>query len=330
MKTAFKPHLLTILILSISLVPGPVTADLENENIKTAVIDSLKDDPPTSSIDCYVVIRDGVFHKRESRKPGAEVSGFQAIGVRSVVNLLRVTPLTKPDDGEIREYLALRLQSNPWVSDEMVKSTVKDGVVSFHGAVDSLSERSRLIAMAEIYGVSEIVADDLVASPELRARMERPHPPIFRTDEQIRETLEDTIYQDYRVDGGNIEVSVLDGDITLMGTVNSIGARVSAERIAMDLPGAADVYSFLRVKSDLDIGDDEIETSLERIFRSDAVLADAGISVNVKDQIVELEGMVDAVWHRRRAVRIAANQWGVRRVTSRLRVDWDSEENSAE
>ncbi len=244
-------------------------------------------------------------------------------GVRSVVNHLRVLPFAEVDDNDIRLQLSLRLEIDPWVRDDFVKFSVEEGVVRLYGAVDSLSEKERLISLAEVRGVIEIDAENLEASPGLRPPLERPHRPLFRSDDELKEALEEAFYQDYRIGRGNIEISVTDGLITLTGAVESIGAKAAAESVAADLPGGDQVFSFLTVSRLEAVSDDQIAEALRERFRGDSVLHQSGFTVEVEESAVTLSGQVETVYQRMRAMRIAANQPGVARVTSRLRIDWD-------
>lgn len=258
--------------------------------------------------------------KRQAEKMASSVAG-----VRSVVNLLRVMPLTLPDDKEITQNIALRLGSNPWIDSELVKMTVEDGVVSLYGAVDSYAERSQLIELARAYGIKEVNAEKLTVSPGLRPKMHRPHKPLFRTDEELKTSLTDAFHQDNRLHKSDIKIKVLDSDITLVGSVDNIGAKAAAESNAGNLPGAGQVYSFLTIANQEGRSDADIEDRLNRTLQANALLGGTDVSAKVEDNVVTLEGMVNSTYQRRHAVNIASNASGIREVKSKLRVDWDSD-----
>jgi hypothetical protein len=71
-----------------------------------------------------------------------------------------------------------------------------------------------------------------------------------RSDDRICEDVNVALYRDPNIDAGDIEVRVLDGEVTLTGTVADKFARRMAEDIADSVFGVTDVQNLLRVKRD--------------------------------------------------------------------------------
>ena len=69
-----------------------------------------------------------------------------------------------------------------------------------------------------------------------------------RSDERIREDVNDRLTDDLYLDASDIEVSVNNGEVTLSGTVDSRTAKRRAEDIADDVSGAKHVQNNLRVR----------------------------------------------------------------------------------
>lgn len=68
-----------------------------------------------------------------------------------------------------------------------------------------------------------------------------------RSDDRIREDVNDRLSDDPYVDASDIEVSVSNGEVTLTGTVDSRQARRRAEDIAESVSGVAHVQNNIRV-----------------------------------------------------------------------------------
>jgi hypothetical protein len=68
-----------------------------------------------------------------------------------------------------------------------------------------------------------------------------------RSDDRIREDVNDHLTDDWRVDASNIEVKVSSGEVTLSGTVNSRDEKRRAEDIAENISGVKHVQNNLRV-----------------------------------------------------------------------------------
>lgn len=83
---------------------------------------------------------------------------------------------------------------------------------------------------------------------EMRSHSGRGPKGYTRSDERIREDVSDRLTDDWLVDASNIEVTVLGGEVTLSGTVDSRQAKHRAEDCAESVPGVRDVQNNLRVQ----------------------------------------------------------------------------------
>ena len=70
----------------------------------------------------------------------------------------------------------------------------------------------------------------------------------IRSDERIREDVNDKLTEDWRVDASAIEVGVASGEVTLDGTVPSREQKRRAEDLVESLSGVKHVQNNLRVK----------------------------------------------------------------------------------
>ena len=68
-----------------------------------------------------------------------------------------------------------------------------------------------------------------------------------RSDDRIKEDVNDRLSDSHQLDASNIEVSVSDGEITLSGTVDSRSAKRRAEDIADSVSGVKHTQNNLRV-----------------------------------------------------------------------------------
>lgn len=69
-----------------------------------------------------------------------------------------------------------------------------------------------------------------------------------RSDERIREDVCEALTYDAHVDASDIEVSVKDGEVTLIGTVSGRGEKRLAEDVAEGVRGVSDVHNQLRIR----------------------------------------------------------------------------------
>lgn len=68
-----------------------------------------------------------------------------------------------------------------------------------------------------------------------------------RSDDRIREDINDRLTDDGRLDATHVEVQVVEGEVTLSGTVDSREAKRRAEDIAERVTGVGDVQNNLRI-----------------------------------------------------------------------------------
>lgn len=75
-----------------------------------------------------------------------------------------------------------------------------------------------------------------------------------RSDERIREDVNEALYRDHRIDASDIEVTVKDTVVTLMGTVEERQMKRLAEDVAENCSGVTDVINQLRVSPNPNMG----------------------------------------------------------------------------
>jgi osmotically-inducible protein OsmY len=70
-----------------------------------------------------------------------------------------------------------------------------------------------------------------------------------RSDDRIREDVNDNLTDDWGVDAGNITVKVSNGEVTLEGTVSTRLQKRRAEDCAEEVSGVKNVQNNLRVQA---------------------------------------------------------------------------------
>lgn len=119
----------------------------------------------------------------------------------------------------------------------VISATVADGVVTLHGAVESLSHKR----LAEVLawwtrGVGN-VANHMQVLPEERD-----------TDEEVTDALRMVLEKDPALDAGSIAVEVRDHRVTLKGSVGGDEQWRLAARDAWYLTGVQDVENLLEIR----------------------------------------------------------------------------------
>ncbi len=140
--------------------------------------------------------------------------------------------------------------------------------------------------------------------------------------ERIKKDVVDNLYWDNRVDASDVKVEVSDEKVTLTGTVPSYTAKSAATANVWSIQGITDVDNQLNVKYPRSFTiptDAEIKNNVESSLLWDTDIDSSKIEVKVNNNIVTLEGTVDAYWKRYRAETLA-DTIGVFEIRNKLAV----------
>jgi osmotically-inducible protein OsmY len=148
------------------------------------------------------------------------------------------------------------------------------------------------------------------------------NPANGQNDEMIKKEIREQLFWDNRVNAANIDVIVLQGTVTLTGTVTSYTAKRAAALDAWTVPGVDDVKNLIKVRypEGAVTEDRVIRERIRNILIWNAALESVDIKVEVSGGIVTLRGTADAFWKKSRAEQVAASVTGVIAVVNQLGV----------
>lgn len=92
-------------------------------------------------------------------------------------------------------------------------------------------------------------------TPEIRGHFGKGPKGFKRTDEKIKEDVEEALFRSYDVDATHIEVKVKDGCVYLSGQVDSRQTKRLAEDAVDGVTGVLDVVNELTFKKDYPINE---------------------------------------------------------------------------
>jgi osmotically-inducible protein OsmY len=126
------------------------------------------------------------------------------------------------------------------------------------------------------------------------------------------------------VHGTAINVDTILGRVTLHGKVNSADEKTKAETVAERIDGVQSVSNLLQVvtpqhEKAVQVSDDELKPRIEQALQADPSLKSSAISVqSVNQGVVLLGGTAKTLSAHLRAVEVASDVAGVRRVASEI------------
>ena len=297
------------------------------ERIQKNIEDALIRDPATDTFEIDVSVREPgyVILKGEveswTEKRLVEKIAKSISGVTGIKNDIHIDYPEHPSDYKTKQEIKKRLEYDIWVDANLIKVKVKNMHVTLSGIVGSLLEKRYAQTDAWIYGVNSVDATNLDAKwwAKNNLQKEEQYPEII--DDDIKKAVQDAFTYDPRVYSFNPTINVENGVVTLTGTVNNLMARKAAEKDAKNTMGVWRVKNFLKVRPDVLVADELIESRIKSTLATDPIVDLYNIDVMVINGKVRLNGRVNYRAERQRAENIVSRQPGVINVNNKIIVD---------
>lgn len=241
-------------------------------------------------------------------------------GVRSVVNLIEISPPEDRSDQEVRRDVRQALMKDPATDSYELSAAVDDGHVVISGNVESWTEKQ--LTDKVVAGVNGVTG----TTNEVEVTYEADRP-----DEEILNEVEAALEWNALVDHALIDVSVQDGRVTLTGTVGSAAEKRQARYDAWTAGVAAVDDSGIEVARwarDEDLRKtkyvakpkDEMKAAVEDALVQDPRVYSFNVETDVSGSVVTLRGVVDNLKAKRAAEQVAEDTVGVSLVYNYIKV----------
>lgn len=303
----------------------PTTAR-DDEELAKAVDDAWLADPAADSYELSARAKKGVVTLTGTVQSYAEKSIAETVakgvrGVKEIKNEIKVDYKTDRTDQEIKKEIVARLENDIRVDDLLIDVEVKNGKVTLSGTVGSLQEKTQAGIDSWVAGVKSFDNDDLEIKWWARDDMVRMSTTVSRTDEEIKNAVEDAFLYDPRVLSFNPSVEVSNGTVTLSGVVENLKAKRSAEKDARNTLGVWRVKNHLKIRQDVP-GNDELEKRVATALLNDPYVERYDVTVNAYNGWVYLSGDVNTSFEKNHAERITEGVKGVVGVDNNLEYDY--------
>jgi osmotically-inducible protein OsmY len=221
-------------------------------------------------------------------------------------------PTRTRTDEEIQRDVLEELKWDAPVQPNEIGVSVKDGVVTLTGWVDSyLKKWAAEQAAHRVRGVAAVANDLEVRLPGAAER----------TDTDIAAAVTRALEWDAQVPVEQVDVTVSKGWVTLEGTVEWDYQRRAAERVVRSISGVRGVTNLINVQPRVTPSRDELKRKIERALVRSAQTDAERISVEVHDGRVVLKGKVRSWAEREEAERVVWSAPGIRKVENDIVIE---------
>jgi osmotically-inducible protein OsmY len=215
--------------------------------------------------------------------------------------------LTKTDE-EIQKDVLAEMKWDARVHPNEIGVSVKDGIVTLTGWVDSYLKKWTAEDIAHRVAGVKAVANDL----EVKLSTER-------TDADVAAAALRAIEWDAFIPSDQVEVTVSKGWVTLRGEVEWQYQRQDAERVVRRLAGVKGVTNLITVKPRVSAS--ELKRKIEDALVRNAELDANRITVEVQGSKAILKGTVRSWAEREEAERVAWSAPGITSVDNRITLE---------
>lgn len=312
------------------------TAAVPDTELRQAVGQASVDDPATNDYQVHWLVSEGVVTLSGTVQTWAEKQLVLRVlqGVRGVrafvadVLVIRGGEIVN-SDAEITTQIQELLDWDIRANGPLVQVRTTEQVVHLAGTMGTHAEKNRLVALAYQAGAARVDARDLFMAywalgREIHREQFAPQP-----DEAIARAVRDTLRLNPRVRAAETLVQVLDGVVTLAGTVSNLRTKQHAEQDARHVVGVSNVHNLLKVRPARLVPDEDIGQSIIAAWARDPYVGQFAFQVQVHGGQVLLTGLVSTPVEVEQAGDVAAGVSGVVDVNNRLEVtSLDAEDGS--
>jgi osmotically-inducible protein OsmY len=217
-------------------------------------------------------------------------------------------------NAELQRDVMNELKWEPTIHAAEIGVSVKDGMVTLNGDVDSYSKKWAIDrAVRRVSGVKAVTEEIKVTLPGS----------YKRTDEDIVQSATNVLKWNLWVPGDRVKVRVKDGWITLTGDVDWHYQKDHAEKAVRHLKGVVGVSNSITIKPKVPtVKPSEVKNGIEDALKRNAKLLLAAQKIQVKtlDGKVILSGNVGSLADYEEAEYTAYCAPGVSEVENNLRV----------
>lgn len=212
-------------------------------------------------------------------------------------------------DAQIQQDVMAQLKWSPLLSASDIGVSVKDGVVTLSGHVDTYAKKLQAEKETKkVIGVKAIAEEIHVGLS----------PGSKKTDAEIAKAVLHSMRWNTTIPDELIKIKVEEGIVTLEGEVNWEYQRKSAENAVAKLTGVRSVLNSITIKQK--VAPDDLKQRIKAAFQRNATLDASNIEVEVIGGLALLKGRVRSFAEKEDAEHAVWSAPGVVKVENKLKL----------
>jgi osmotically-inducible protein OsmY len=188
------------------------------------------------------------------------------------------------NDMEIQRDVMAQLNWEPLLNAAAIGVSVKDGIVTLNGMVDTYTKKMAAERAAKKVSGVKAVAEDIQVGVS---------PAYRKTDTEIAEAVLNALKWHTAVREDKIKIKVENGVVTLEGDVEWEYQRTAAKKAIENLAGIKMVYNFIAVKPVGSVAD--LKSKIRAALQRSALIDAENISVDVVGTTAVIRGKVHSI-----------------------------------
>jgi osmotically-inducible protein OsmY len=219
--------------------------------------------------------------------------------------------MTMKTNEELQKNVQDAIKWEPLLHAAEIGVTVKDGVVTLTGSVDSYSKKTEAETAAQcVAGVNAVIEHIKV---EFSGNGKK-------SDSDIATEVLNAFKFNWEIPKDDVKVKVENGWVTLEGTVDWNYQKEAAKKAILNLAGLMGISNSITIKSNSNESLEKLQ--VERAINRNWSLEDQEIDVKVAGHKVTLNGTVNSWYQKQEAEKLAWNTPGVWNVENELLVEY--------
>lgn len=213
-------------------------------------------------------------------------------------------------DAQVQKDVLEQLRWEPFLNAAEIGVSVKNGVVTLSGQVDSYSKKIAAERAAKRVAGVKALAEDIQIGVSLSYK---------KTDAEIAEAVLNALKWHTMVQEDKLKIKVENGVVTLEGEAEWEYQKTAAKSAIEHLTGVLTVYNLITVKPRIVV--DHVKSKIEAALQRHAVLEARNITVEAMGTKVILKGTVNSFAEKEEAITAAWGAPGVASVESKLQIE---------